>query len=817
MKTELIDKITEKNMNFKKIGLIRSSCLLLFCFALILSLPQINATPLKIADWNFNEGSGTTANSSTSFAQNATFIGTPSWTAQGINTTLAYMNVTQGKTSLWIPENMSVCVRIQTDSTTGTKGIYVTDGGTLTFFLGVINANPRCQFNDGSGNTVADGLVAVSDNIFHQICCVLAKNKNLTIYEDGAFSAATANTKNNLPFFTGDAMIGVSSGAVDNFIGIIDFLKIYNGSLSDNDVLTLNNTLTIQLLSPANSSTSLIKNQSFYMNVVANNLINATLYIWNDTGLVGTNDTIITGSSNSSNLSFSLPELQKYHWNYYVCSDDTCAFATNNFTITISNFVENSQTFNSASVEGNNENFLINISYVSSEWNNILGYLNYNGTSYLGTKIGTGNNLVFNASLVIPATNSTSQKIPFYWNFILTNSSGDTYINSTFQNQTITKITPLYVNISCPTGYSPSMFFDFATEQNLTYTNSTINYNVQYGVSNTIASIYGTFTNKNNFSICINDSVPYYTIGYGEIQYSADNYNSRRFYIFNGTRITNITINNTLSLLDTSLAQPFTFNAKNVVLTPYVNHYLALLRWYPGLNEFKIVEMGKTDNSGNTIMSVRQNDVDYKIALYTQTGQLVYITSSSRFSCSVLPCNFPVVVNAATDFTTTFNIQSLLIFNSTTKIFTYIWNDPSQATTKMNLSVYKITGTDETIICQDSASSFTGILTCNVSAYTGNLRAVVFRSASPSSPYAWLDIVINAAATGLDDSIKLFVGFVFSVLLSMIGIFMGVVPALIFSVVGLLIGLYFDIVTWWIVAGVIVLAVAIYTILKRIG
>ena len=206
----------------------------------------------------------------------------------------------------------------------------------------------------------------------------------------------------------------------------------------------------------------------------------------------------------------------------------------------------------------------------------------------------------------------------------MTNSSGTTYFNSSMNNQNIILVQNIIIGTSCGTGFFPAFNFTFLSESNQSIQSAQVSYNFQYGLSNNLAFVSAGSLSGAGFVICINDSNPTYNVGYGEINYQAAGFNPRRFYIFQNTRLTNITINNNLYLLESSASsQSFTINTKDSGLNPYTNDYISLLRWYPDLNEYKIVDMGKTDGSGNTQVYTRLNDIDYRVGLYNPDGTLI--------------------------------------------------------------------------------------------------------------------------------------------------------------------------------------------------
>jgi hypothetical protein len=101
-----------------------------------------------------------------------------------------------------------------------------------------------------------------------------------------------------------------------------------------------------------------------------------------------------TGIYNVSTFTLALPD-GNYLWNIQGCdADGNCGFATNNRTLMVGSYSENSQTFNNNTYETTNEQFIINLTYNSNNYG-ISGILVYNQTNYTGTISGSGNTIRF--------------------------------------------------------------------------------------------------------------------------------------------------------------------------------------------------------------------------------------------------------------------------------------------------------------------------------------------------------------------------------------------------------------------------------------
>lgn len=474
------------------------------------------------------------------------------------------------------------------------------------------------------------------------------------------------------------------------------------------------------------------------------------------------------------------------------------------------NYLQEDANYPNPAIEG--ETYPINITLNATELNSLNGTLYYNGTAYNTTSSIAGSTGTLNTTLFINPVSENAVKT-FFWNYTL---NGNNYTSSTY-NHTIYFINPINVSVSCSAELSPSMCFDFKDELNLTSLDAKIDYNFQFGISNSsYKTVYGSLGNSSNFCLCVNSTIyNNYTLGEGEIQYSKSGYADRRFYTFSTQRLSNSTINNTLYLLPSGSATSFLFDFKDTNLAPYINRYTTLLRWYPNLNEYKIVEMAKTDDKGETIMRVQTEDTDYRVGLYERNGSLITLLNPVRFACISAPCSYSSLVDSEErDYTSFFNVEGLIEFNETTNIWTLTWNDPTQNTKSMNLLVTRERGDSSYTICDVSASGFTGVLTCDSTGYTGTLVATAYRTASPATPI--FQKIINTLSSPFASSVGLFFSFILVALLMLIGVY-SPVASVILGIIALLPALYMGVITLAVFIAIAVLGGIIIHFMKRTG
>lgn len=388
------------------------------------------------------------------------------------------------------------------------------------------------------------------------------------------------------------------------------------------------------------------------------------------------------------------------------------------------------------------------------------------------------------------------------------------YSDINFSNEDFTNIT-----ISSTLCNDAVLHFSFKDEKNLSTISADIEYNFQYGLSNdTLRYIYGSLTGQDDFYVCVNGTESTnWLFKSGEIHYRSDNYEDRVFYLYDDTILTNGTLieYDLYDLLTTSQTS-FKIEVEDTSLNPYIDKFVSLLRWYPQLNEYKVVGMGKTDEKGEIVAHVEAEDVDYRIGVYERNGSLIKLEDPTRFVCLVNPCTYTLKISPTdTDFTSFFDVDYTFTYNTTTSIWSFVYSDSSQRTDTMNLTIYKVTGTSVYPICSDAATGYSGALSCNTSAYSGTFRGVVYRSASPDVPLA--QKIVTTTATAFSSTFGLWLSLLIGIPIAFLFALMSPIAAVVGGVIMLLPALYFGAVNWAIVGGIAVLGGIVMHFLKRIG
>lgn len=132
----------------------------------------------------------------------------------------------------------------------------------------------------------------------------------------------------------------------------------------------------------------------------------------------------------------------------------------------------------------------------------------------------------------------------------------------------------------------------------------------------------------------------------------------------------------------------------------------------------------------------------------------------------------------------------------------------------MNLTVWKDTGTTSYPICNNVANGSVGVITCNTSGQTGNLRGQVYRQASPS--VLLVQKLFSANYLPFTSSWGLF--FSFLIAIPIIFLFAMVSPnaVLLGGIISLIPAFYFGSINLSILGGFIIIAGLVGHLLKHV-
>ena len=587
-------------------------------------------------------------------------------------------------------------------------------------------------YNDGDGITYTNFLPIVNLNSPIDFF----NTTNLTINFNGTISTVVLD---NVTLYIDDVGNETnSSGILGNYL----FSKILSEGIHNWTYEACNSdgcnnetrTLTIDLTSPT-------INLTFPTEIIDFHEINANLSV---------NWTV-----SDSNLDICILEYEGINRTVTCLDNQTQINITNNVNKTIIFYVNdtfgnvnsssrtwdyllflNSETYDTSIFGGLpttfSANFLTNGSDIT------IANLSYNSTENLGTISNHGSNNFTVIKTITTTAVSEDINISFFWNI----TQGSFNNNVATKNQTI-----LVLDIDdCSTNTHVLYNFTIVDEENQTilspsFQNTSANINLQiYGFATTIlvGEFNKSYSEINPFAVCLNNSLSSedsfsHDI---QIQYVADGYAPELYYIQNKT-INSSTLNTNITLYDLneSDSQIFKIIFRDSSFLPVENALIEIKRRYVDESVFKIVEIPKTDEKGETIAHLVINNVIYTLQVI-KFGVIL-----ATFNNVLADCQTPLVQSCEIDlnafseslvlpnFEETEDFNFTLGYDNDTRIVSSIFSIPSGEVLSISLNVTREDSLG-VAVCTDILTSSSGTLSCTVPVSFGNstIVAKIYRS-----------------------------------------------------------------------------------------
>jgi len=582
-----------------------------------------------------------------------------------------------------------------------------------------------------------------------------------TYYLNGIVSAIThgvGSYSNNILY------LGVQHDGIDSALWGwgMDELGIWNRTLTASEVSDLYNsgsgltydgsegtgpattTVDITLVEPADSSSSILSTMSFNATFDigggaggdGGNFTNTTLRVFNSTFDLFTNFTTITGNNNQSNLSISNLNIGTYNWNYEVClinatQEHQCNLGGSNFTWIRNAINEDAQSFSIYTQETQSEFFQENISAVAGI-QVLSSNLNYNGTVYSAnvTTISATQyalDTVIDINLLEDNSGQPQNKTWFFDFTYLEEGTSKVSANTTTRSHIVNATEFTQCDATYKTG-AVDVTLNFEENQSRTDGNFEAAFNFWLGDGNIKKSNSTDLSSGEIFNYCILPNATYKVDA--SIDISKLNFEDRHYDFRNKEfNADNITLAN-LFFVNTS-ASNVIVEVKDQGLIPLEGILVEIDRFYPRDNNYTLVESQLTDDYGQFVAKLIENDVKYRFKFFNQENTLIKITQDISIACKSSICILPFIIEEeATDFQEFQNLTtytSLLSFDNETNIFTFTWDDNRGESSSHRLLVQRILINGTIDVCDTTQAVQDGIMTCAVGSSKSSYRASAFR------------------------------------------------------------------------------------------
>lgn len=442
----------------------------------------------------------------------------------------------------------------------------------------------------------------------------------------------------------------------------------------------------------------------------------------------GTNNTI-TCSANTTQFNFT--DYNDRNLTFY--ANDTGGLV--NSTIVAWNFTlfETNLSYNATTQEMDRENFVLNFTYNSALWSDVLVNLVYNGTKYVASESGTGDEIVASRSIDIPTYSGTvARNFSFYWEFILSNATGSYYYNSTFNNQTADPVVLIRCNSTYPSPIIVNYtIYDEDSRNSITASmDASFTYWLGDGVTSKNFSLDSSDFNS-TFQFCTNINDTFYVNAILNLENTS--YNERTYQLLNQT-YTNITTEKFLYMLNSGNGTDVIVEVTDPGLSPLSGYSVVIERYYPETASYNEIFEDVTDEYGQVVPTLIENDIKYRFTFKDSDGTTVKTTGDMTIACRATICVLPFVIEDTEDdferFSNDTDLDWTLTFNNNTNIFTFSWNDNTGDVASYRLYVQRILFNGSTLVCNTSTTANSGSLTCDTSSITGSYICRVYRTVS---------------------------------------------------------------------------------------
>lgn len=506
---------------------------------------------------------------------------------------------------------------------------------------------------------------------------------------------------------------------------------IFNGLTSQND--EVNEIVSIGVAPQLVGSTIVLNSPAAGINLTNSTVIfnttvtdvsgvsNVTLFldgVANETNTSGVNGTyIFTKSITAGNHGWTIGVKNT--------ANEVSNSSARNFTIDW--VFKVGESYSSQIIEGGTSTFTAN--FTTNGTSISIANLTYNLTGYPAS-ITTVNSSFYTATKSLTAPSVTANtNVSFYWNVTLDTGF---YKNFTSNNQTI-----LNFGIdNCSTNTAVLYNFTIVDEDtqarlNGTGDNTTGRVDIQvYNTARTnqFANFSSLYNRTNSFSVCLTSN-----LSQGEsyvldalIEYSANGYETEFYNIQNETiNHSDFPTNITLYDLITTNSQPFKIIFKDSSFLAVAEALIRIERKYVSEGVFKVVEIPKTDGSGQTLGHFVLNNVIYNLYVI-KNGQVI-----GSLINVVTQCQNPAIQECVIDFNSfssgvdvpnfqqNADFNFTLTYNSTSRTVQSIFVIPSGNPNLVYLNVSREDALG-TSVCTDSLTTSSGTLSCVVPSNFGN-------------------------------------------------------------------------------------------------
>ena len=424
----------------------------------------------------------------------------------------------------------------------------------------------------------------------------------------------------------------------------------------------------------------------------------------------------------STNINLTTTQLND---NLTLYANDTSGNLTTSFVYWSFIILKNNETYLNQTTEGATNLFTFNTTLSSGLTINQANLI-YNGSSYSSNIFSSGNNFLISRNLVIPDVITTTN-FSFYWSIRL---SDGTIINTSANNQTVYNL-----SIDNCTLYSYNIYrFNLLDEKTQVALSGLTTIDVAMNVysqdrSIKIFSFNKSYSSINPANICLGSTI-LNTTNYSVdiiIRHEKNATHVIEYYNIVNDSLSNSSILQTINLYDLAIDEStdfrLTFTGSDYL--PETGALVYLMRQYVADNNFKTVELPKTDANGQAVLHMVRNDVIYNIVVVNATSKQILGTFNNLIAfcedVSIGKCE--INLNAFSTGEEIYNYdkaQGIIVstpnYDNATRLisFDFVTTSGTPRTVRMLVTRNDIFGNNS--VCDNSVNSGGGALSCLIPA-----------------------------------------------------------------------------------------------------
>ena len=221
-----------------------------------------------------------------------------------------------------------------------------------------------------------------------------------------------------------------------------------------------------------------------------------------------------------------------------------------------------------------------------------------------------------------------------------------------------------------------------------------------------------------NYSTTTGTNTVYYPFpGTYNLRYTSPGYTTRYYYI----TVDNDTIMPlTLYLINTTQASNITVTILDEVANPVKEAVVKALRFDTTTATFILQEIGITDNSGETRLTLTKNDEYYKFVVEYPAGTTRTTTSPAYITSDTLTIAINLESSIGTDYINYKSIDYTFVFNTATNNFRLDYNDVDGITSEFCVYAYEFKNGNNAYYNGSCSSSATGTILVGVTPVNGS-------------------------------------------------------------------------------------------------